>query len=105
MPWFYLAAAGLFEIGWAIGLKSTDGFTRPLPTLLTAAAMIASVALLALAVRTIPVSIAYVLWTGIGAAGTVVVATFLGESLSPLQWDCVAMIVAGVIGLKLLSPV
>lgn len=103
MPWYYLAAAGLLEIGWAVGLKSTDGFTRPLPTLFTVLAMVASVTLLAIAIRSIPVGVAYAVWTGIGAVGTVIVAAFLGESLTPLQWGCVAMIVSGVIGLKLLA--
>lgn len=100
--WIYLFLAALFEIGWALGLKYTDGFTRPLPTLLTAASMVASLALLGLAVRTLPLGTAYAIWTGIGVVGTVAFgAALLGEPVTALRLGCVAMILLGVVGLKL----
>ncbi|MFO1319223.1 MAG: multidrug efflux SMR transporter [Burkholderiales bacterium] len=104
MSWFILFAAGLFEIGWAVGLRFTEGFTRPVPTVLTVVSMIVSVVLLSLAMRTLPLGVSYVVWTGIGAVGTVVVGAFLGEPLKLAQWACVALIVSGVVGLKALSP-
>ena len=100
--WIYLFLAALFEIGWAVGLKYTDGFSRPLPTLLTVASMVASMALLGLAVRTLPLGTAYAIWTGIGVVGTVAFgAALLGEPMSALRVFCVAMILFGVVGLKL----
>lgn len=100
--WLLLLAAGLFEVGWALGLKHTDGFTRPLPTVLTLAAMAASVALLGLAVKHLPISTAYAVWTGIGAVGTAVLGVWwLGEDLSPLKAASLAMITLGLVGLKL----
>ena len=101
MAWVYLVAAGLLEIGWAIGLKYTQGFTRPLPTVLTIACMIASLALLGLALRTLPVGTAYAVWTGIGAAGTAILGVALfAEPATILRIASLALIVAGVIGLK-----
>jgi len=105
MAWALLFLAGLFEIGWAIGLKYTDGFTRPWPTTWTVLAMVASVVLLALAVRTLPIGTAYAVWTGIGAAGTVLLGIYLfGEPATALRLACIALIVAGIVGLKVLSP-
>ena len=105
MAWALLALAGLFEIGWAIGLKYTDGFTRPWPTTWTVLAKIASVVLLALAVRTLPIGTAYAVWTGIGAAGTVILGIVLfAEPATLLRLAFVAMIVGGIVGLKLVTP-
>ena len=105
MAWLLLAVAGLFEIGWAIGLKYTDGFTRLWPSVWTGLAMVVSVVLLALAVRTLPIGTAYAVWTGIGAAGTALLGIYLfGESATALRLACIALIVAGIIGLKLVSP-
>lgn len=96
--------AGLLEIGWAIGLKHTDGFTRLWPTVATVAAMVSSVVLLGLAVRTLPIGTAYAAWTGIGAAGTVVLGILvLGEPATVARLVCVALIVGGVVGLKLVE--
>ncbi len=104
MAWLYLFCAGLAEIAWAVGTKYTDGFTRPLPTALTAAGMALSVWLLALALRTIPLGTGYAVWTGIGAVGTAVCGMLLfGESRSALRLACIALIVAGIVGLKLFS--
>jgi quaternary ammonium compound-resistance protein SugE len=102
MPWIYLAFAGLFEIGWAVGLKYSDGFTRLWPSVATAAAMIVSVLLLALATRSLSIGTAYAIWTGIGAVGAVILGIALfGDSAAPLRLLCVALIVAGIVGLKL----
>lgn len=105
MAWALLVLAGLFEIGWAIGLKYTDGFTRVWPTTWTVLAMIASVVLLALAVRTLPIGTAYAVWTGIGAAGTVILGIVLfAEPATFLRLFFVGLIVAGIAGLKLVTP-
>jgi quaternary ammonium compound-resistance protein SugE len=105
MAWTLLALAGLMEIGWAIGLKYTEGFSRLWPSIGTAAAMIVSMGLLGLAVKTIPIGTAYAVWTGIGAAGTVVLGIVLfHEPASALRLACVAMIVLGIVGLKIASP-
>jgi quaternary ammonium compound-resistance protein SugE len=105
MAWLLLLFAGLLEICWAVGLKYTQGFTRPLPTALTAAAMIVSMGLLGLAVRTLPIGTAYAIWTGIGAAGTVIAGiVLLNEPASPVRLICVALILAGIVGLKLTTP-
>lgn len=105
MAWIILLVAGLFEIGWAIGLKYTDGFTRPLPTALTVASMIVSIGLLGLALKTLPVGTAYAIWTGIGTVGTVALGiVLLGESPSALRLACIGLIVVGILGLKLVSP-
>lgn len=102
MAWFLLILAGLFEIGWAIGLKYTEGFTRPWPTLGTVAAMVISLGLLGLAMKSLPVGTAYAIWVGIGAAGTVIFGiVLLGEPATALRLCSVLLILAGVIGLKL----
>ena len=102
MPWTLLFIAGLFEVAWAVGLKTTDGFTRPLPTALTVGAMIASVALLGLAMKELPVGTAYAVWTGIGTIGTVILGiVLLGDSAAPLRLACLGLIVLGILGLKL----
>ncbi|MEO8935467.1 MAG: quaternary ammonium compound efflux SMR transporter SugE [Burkholderiaceae bacterium] len=102
MPWLLLFIAGLLEVGWAIGLKYTEGFTRPLATALTVTAMIASVALLGWALRTLPVGTAYAVWTGIGAVGTALLGMWLfGEPRTLARLSCIGLIVAGIIGLKL----
>ena len=102
MAWVYLFAAGLFEIGWAIGLKYTDGFTRPLPTVLTAAAMVASVVLLGLALKTLPVGTGYAVWTGIGTVGSAILGmVLLSEPATAARLACIGLIVAGIAGLKL----
>ena len=104
MHWTLLFVAALFEIIWATGLKSTDGFTRLWPSAGVGAAMVASMLLLAFAARALPIGTAYAVWTGIGAAGTAVAGIFLfNESTSPARLACLALIVAGVIGLKLLG--
>lgn len=105
MAWFYLLAAGLAEIGWAIGLKYTDGFTRPLPTVLTLLSLLISILLLELALRTLPIGTAYAVWTGIGTVGTVLAGMLLfGEPADALRLGCIALIVAGIAGLKFLAP-
>jgi quaternary ammonium compound-resistance protein SugE len=101
MAWFILVIAGLFEIGWAIGLKFTQGFSRLWPSIGTAAAMIVSVVLLGWAMRTLPVGTAYAVWTGIGAVGTVVLGIILFDDVvSPLRVTCIGLIVIGILGLK-----
>ncbi len=102
MAWLYLTIAGLFEIGWAIGLKYTDGFSRLTPSLWTAAAMVASLIFLSLALKTLPVGTAYAVWTGIGAIGTVLLGIYLfGEPATVMRLLCIAMILSGIVGLKL----
>jgi quaternary ammonium compound-resistance protein SugE len=102
MAWIYLLFAGLFEIGWAIGLKYTDGFSRPMPTVLTVVSMIISLALLGLALKTLPVGTAYAIWTGIGTVGTAMLGiVLLGEPATAIRLACIALIVSGIIGLKL----
>jgi len=102
VTWFILTLAGCFEIAWAIGLKYTEGFTRPWPTAATVAAMIVSVTLLGVAMRDLPVGTAYAVWTGIGAVGTVILGIVLfNEPATPLRLLCAGLIVAGIIGLKL----
>jgi quaternary ammonium compound-resistance protein SugE len=104
MAWTLLLIAGLFEIGWAIGLKYTDGFTRLVPSAFTLIAMTVSVVLLALALRSIPVGTGYAVWTGIGAVGTALLGIVLfGESVSLARLGCIGLIVAGIVGLKLAS--
>lgn len=102
MAWALLVAAGILEIGWAIGLKYTDGFTRLWPSVWTIAAMVVSMYLLALAARTLPIGTAYAVWVGIGAAGAMILGmVLLGEPRSAARIFCVGLIVAGVVGLKL----
>ena len=104
MAWIYLFFAGLFEIGWAIGLKYTDGFTRLVPTVATVASMIVSLGLLGLALKTLPVGTAYAVWTGIGTVGTALLGiALLGEPATVARLACIALIVAGIAGLKLVG--
>jgi quaternary ammonium compound-resistance protein SugE len=104
MAWAYLVVAGLFECGWAIGLKYTDGFTKLIPSLLTVSAMAVSFWLLSVAMRTIPVGTAYAIWVGIGAVGVAILGmVLLGESRDIMKIVCLLLIVAGIIGLKLVS--
>ncbi|WP_297669272.1 multidrug efflux SMR transporter [uncultured Desulfovibrio sp.] len=105
MDWLLLVAAGLLETGWAVLLQYSHGFTRLWPSLLTLAVMAGSVWLLSLAVKTIPLGTAYAVWTGIGAAGAVAAGIVLfGEPVTAARLCCVALIVAGIVGLKFLSP-
>jgi quaternary ammonium compound-resistance protein SugE len=105
MSWFYLLAAGLLEIGWAVGLKYTQGFTRLMPSVLTLVAMTGSVVLLGLALRHLPLGTAYAVWTGIGTVGTAIAGmVLLGEPAGALRLACIGLIVAGIFGLKLLTP-
>ena len=101
MSWIILFFAGLFEVGWAVGLKCTDGFSKPLPTALTVAAMAVSLGLLGLAMKELPLGTAYAIWTGVGAVGTVIAGIILfGESMALVRLVSVALIVTGLIGLK-----
>jgi quaternary ammonium compound-resistance protein SugE len=105
MAWLVLLFAGLFEIGWAVGLKYTAGFTRLVPTLLTAASMVVSLGLLGISLKTLPLGTAYAIWTGIGTLGTAVLGIALfGESADAARLACTGLIVAGIVGLKLVSP-
>ncbi|AOE83881.1 quaternary ammonium compound efflux SMR transporter SugE [Pseudomonas sp. TCU-HL1] len=102
MSWIILFFAGLFEVGWAVGLKYTDGFSKPLPTALTVIAMLISLGLLGLAMKELPLGTAYAIWTGVGAVGTVIAGVILfGESMALVRLLSVALIVSGLIGLKL----
>lgn len=102
MAWLVLVFAGLFEVGWAIGLKWTDGFSRLWPSLFTAASMIVSLGLLGLALKELPLGTAYAVWTGIGTVGTALIGIWLfGEIASPARLCCIGLIVAGIVGLKL----
>jgi quaternary ammonium compound-resistance protein SugE len=104
MPWLILVVAGLLEIGWAVGLKQSNGLTRPGPAIATVAAMVASMWLLAIAVRGLPVGTAYAVWTGIGTVGTAVIGfALLGEPATLARLVCIGLIVAGIVGLKLAS--
>ena len=104
MAWFILVIAGLLEIAWAIGLKYTHGFTKLWPSVLTIAAIVASMYLLGGAARTLPIGTAYAVWVGIGAAGTATLGVLLfGEPLPPARAACLIMLVAAIVGLKLTS--
>ena len=104
MAWVLLFIAGLFEVGWAVGLKYTDGFTRLWPSVGTAVALVASMVLLASAVRTLPLGTAYAVWTGIGTVGTAILGIVLfREPATAMRLVCITMIVAGIVGLKLAS--
>ncbi|MCP4615191.1 MAG: quaternary ammonium compound efflux SMR transporter SugE [Bradyrhizobium sp.] len=104
MAWTILFVAGLMEIGWAIGLKYTEGFTRPVASGLTLACMLVSIVLLGLAVKTLPIGTAYAVWTGIGAVGTAILGIILfGDPATALRLVCIGLIVAGIIGLKLVA--
>jgi quaternary ammonium compound-resistance protein SugE len=105
MDWIILVLAGLFEVGWAVGLKTSHGLTRLWPSLATVASMAVSLALLGIALRTLPLGTAYTVWTGIGAVGTVLLGMLLfGEAADGLRLACIALIVAGIVGLKLVTP-
>ncbi len=102
MTWLILILAGLLEVGWAVGLKYTAGFTKLVPSVLTLAAMAGSVGMLGLALRTLPLGTAYAIWTGIGTIGTVIFGMIvLNEPASVARLTCIAMIVGGIVGLKL----
>lgn len=104
MSWLLLLLAGLFEVAWAIGLKYTDGFSRPLPTLLTLIAMAVSVLLLAIAVKQLPLGTAYAVWTGIGAVGTVLMGIWLfNEPATLARVLCLLLIIGGILGLKFIG--
>lgn len=104
MAWIVLALAGLLEIGWAVGLKYTQGFTRLVPSLLTVGSMTLSLALLGLALRELPLGTAYAVWTGIGTVGTAILGIVLfGDSVTAIRLTCIALIVSGIIGLKIFS--
>ena len=105
MPWILLVLAGLLEVGWAIGLKYTEGFTRLWPSIGTVAAMVISLGLLGIAMKSLPVGTAYAVWVGVGAVGTVILGIVLfDEPLNALRIGSVALIVAGLVGLKLATP-
>lgn len=106
MAWTLLVIAGLFEVAWAIGLKYTEGFTRPWPTVGTVVAMIMSLWLLGIAMKSLPVGTAYSVWVGVDAAGTVLLGiVLLGEPVNATRLVSVALIIAGIVGLKLATPV
>jgi len=105
MNWVILVVAGLFEIGWAVGLKYTEGFTRVWPTVGTVLSMVISLGLLGVAMKSLPMGTAYAIWVGVGAVGTVILGiVLLGESAHPLRLVSLALIVAGIIGLKFATP-
>jgi quaternary ammonium compound-resistance protein SugE len=105
MKWAILILAGIFEVGWAIGLKYTQGFTKLWPTVWTALAMIVSLWLLGIAMKDLPVGTAYSVWVGVGAAGTVILGiVLLGESAHPARLISIGLIIAGIIGLRLATP-
>jgi len=105
MAWLVLFVAGLCEIGWAVGLKYTEGFSRLVPSVLTVGAMVVSMILLGIALKTLPVGTGYAVWTGIGGVGTAVLGIILfGESMEPMRLASIALIVAGIVGLKLATP-
>ena len=105
MSWLILLVAGLLEVVWAVGLKYTEGFTKLVPSAITLVAMVASVFLLGLAMRHLPLGTAYAVWTGIGTVGTAIVGMLLlGEPSGALRLACIGLIVAGIAGLKLITP-
>jgi quaternary ammonium compound-resistance protein SugE len=105
MNWILLVLAGLCEVAWAIGLKYTEGFTRPLPTIGTVSAMLISIWLLGIAMKSLPVGTAYAVWVGIGAVGTAILGIILlNESASAARLASLSLIVAGIVGLKLATP-
>ncbi|HYH20508.1 MAG TPA: quaternary ammonium compound efflux SMR transporter SugE [Azospirillum sp.] len=102
MAWVALFAAGLLEIGWAVGLKHTDGFTRPVPSVLTVAAIVGSLGLLGVALKELPLGTAYAVWTGIGTVGSALAGIALyGEPADAVRLGCIGLIAAGIVGLKL----
>ena len=105
MAWLVLFVAGLCEIGWAVGLKYTHGFTRLGPSVLTVSAMVVSMILLGIALKTLPIGTGYAVWTGIGAVGTAILGIILfGESMEPMRLASILLIVAGIVGLNLTTP-
>lgn len=105
MAWIYLIIAGLLEVGWAVGLKYTEGWTRLLPSVLTGSAMIVSFYFLSQALKTIPIGTGYAIWTGIGAVGAAILGMLVfGESRDVARIICILLIVAGIVGLKVFSP-
>jgi quaternary ammonium compound-resistance protein SugE len=105
MPWVVLVVAGLFEIGWAVGLKYAEGFTRLWPTVGTAVSLVLSMGLLGVALRSLPLGTAYAVWTGIGTVGTAILGIALfREPATAARLMCIALIVVGIVGLKVLSP-
>jgi len=105
MNWIYLFIAGLLEIAWAIGLKYTEGWSRLVPSLITAALMIASFYFLSLAIKTLPIGTAYAVWTGIGTVGAAILGMFLfDEPRDIMRVLCIGLIIAGIAGLKITSP-
>ncbi|WP_299949591.1 quaternary ammonium compound efflux SMR transporter SugE [uncultured Ruegeria sp.] len=104
MAWFLLLIAGIHEVGWAVGLKYSEGFTRLWPSVFTAGSMTLSIVFLGLALRSLPLGTAYAVWTGIGTIGTVIYGIlYFSEPTETLRLICVALIVAGIVGLKLVS--
>lgn len=104
MAWLFLALAGLFEVGWALGLKYSMGFTKPIPTILMVLSVIASSALLGLSLKTLPIGTAYAIWTGIGTVGTAIIGIYLfAEPATAARLFCIGLILAGIIGLRLVS--
>jgi quaternary ammonium compound-resistance protein SugE len=104
MAWLLLLIAGLLEVGWAVGLKYTEGFTRLVPSVLTLVSMAASVGMLGLALKTLPIGTAYAVWTGIGAVGTAILGIVLfGDPAGIARMACIGLIVAGIVGLKLVT--
>lgn len=104
MAWTILFIAGLMEVGWAIGLKYTEGFSRLVPSVLTLASMTASVVLLGIALKTIPVGTGYAVWTGIGSVGTAILGIYLfGDPATAARLACIGLIVTGIIGLKVVT--
>ncbi len=105
MPWVVLVIAGLLEVVWSLGLKLTQGFTKPLPTVVTLVALVASLLMLAHAVRTLPVGTAYAVWVGIGAAGAAIGGHFLlGEAMPPARLAFLSLLIVSIVGLKLTAP-
>jgi quaternary ammonium compound-resistance protein SugE len=105
MAWFALFVAGLFEVGWAVGLKYTHGFTRLWPSVWTVGSMVVSLGLLGLALKHLPLGTAYAIWTGIGTIGTALLGILLfAESADAVRLACIGLIVAGIVGLKLVTP-
>ena len=105
MAWIYLVVAGILEVAWAIGLKYTEGWTRLVPSLITAVLMIASFYFLSLAVRVLPIGTAYAVWTGIGTVGAAILGIVIfGETRDAMKIICILLIVSGILGLKLTSP-
>ena len=105
MAWIVLFVAGLFEVGWAVGLKYTEGFSRLWPSVGTVASMLLSLGLLGLALRTLPLGTAYAIWTGVGTVGTALLGIMLfHEAADPIRLVCMGLILAGIVGLKLVTP-